>query len=314
MTTIDLVRAAPGTAPSDEGPSDEGPSDAGPPPDGPQDVRRSELLVLREIHARALSPADPCDTTRRIGPEELARKHEIERRLLADLDARCGSPVVDGPDDAVDQVRRIASADLLPPVYAWLAEQATWPDVVAFLVLEGGPDAGFDDLVAVAQVGIDGPAKVVMAANYWDEMGRGEPAAVHAELHRALVGVIGTGITEAGSVAALERSVLHGVLATERTLQPELIGALGLTEMQAGPRCRAVVRALDRLDAPPAARAFYEEHATADPRHGKEWLDGVIRPLAARPGWAQGIVRGVRWRAEVNRRLFAELHRRLVGR
>src|SRR5690606_32551419 len=100
------------------------------------------------------------------------------------------------------------------------------------------------------------------------------------------------------------RLALGGVLVTNRKYQPEALGALGLLELQAGPRCRAVLRALDRLDAPADAYPFYEEHAVADPRHGKEWLDRVIRPLAEAPVWATGMVRGARWRAEVNRRFF----------
>ncbi|MGZ5938088.1 MAG: hypothetical protein ACXWLK_11895, partial [Rhizomicrobium sp.] len=47
----------------------------------------------------------------------------------------------------------------------------------------------------------------------------------------------------------------------------------------AGPRCRRVVAALHRLDAPPGAFPFYEEHATADPRHGKDWLDRGVSSL-----------------------------------
>jgi hypothetical protein len=84
-----------------------------------------------------------------------------------------------------------------------------------------------------------------------------------------------------------------------------MLGALGLLEMQAGPRCRAVVRALRRLDAPADSFPFYEEHAVADPRHGKEWLERVVAPLARDPEWARRMIRGARWRADVNDRFFA---------
>jgi CRP-like cAMP-binding protein len=213
------------------------------------------------------------------------------------------------PEDAVAAMRALAALDLVPELYDWLADDAAREDVVAFLSLEGGPDGGFDDLVAACQIGLAGEAKVELAQNYWDEMGNGELAAVHTELHRSLVsalGLVGVPRTEQ-PIEALERSVLGTLLATNRHLQPEMVGALGLVELQAGPRCRRVVTALRRIDAPAAALPFYEEHAVADPRHGKDWLDHVIVPLAADPSWAAGMLRGARWRSSVNRRFLSAL-------
>jgi hypothetical protein len=219
----------------------------------------------------------------------------------------------------VAAVRRVAAEDLVPPVYGHLADDATLDELVAFLELEGGPDAGFDDLVALAQVGLTGLPKVALALNYWDEMGRGDPAAVHTELHHRMAGTLGLTAPDprTAPIGVLERAALGGVLATNRSLQPEFVGALGLLELQAGPRCRAVVRAMDRLGVPDHARAFYAEHAEADPRHGKDWLERAVRPLAAR-GWGTRILRGAIWRQEVNRRFFREAaeghdRRRMAG-
>jgi hypothetical protein len=108
--------------------------------------------------------------------------------------------------------------------------------------------------------------------------------------------------------------LLGTTLATRRALQPELVGALGLLELQAGPRCRRVVKALQRLGATDDALAFYEEHAVADPRHGKDWLDHVVAPLAARfPEWGPRIVTGARWRSAANARFFAMADARRPG-
>jgi hypothetical protein len=106
-------------------------------------------------------------------------------------------------------------------------------------------------------------------------------------------------------LVALDRSLLCTVFATNRRLQPELVGALGLIELQAGPRCRQVVRGLKRLRAGQDALAFYQEHAEADPRHGKAWLDHVVGPLSTDPWWASGMVRGARYRSAVNGAFFA---------
>src|SRR5690606_14819282 len=112
------------------------------------------------------------------------------------------------------------------------------------------------------------------------------------ELHHRLVQALGLQVVPRSKqpTEALERSVLGSLLATNRRLQPEMVGALGLIELQAGPRCRKVVKALRRLDAPADAFPFYEEHAVADPRHGKDWVDHVVATLGTDPTWAAGIL------------------------
>jgi hypothetical protein len=210
----------------------------------------------------------------------------------------------------------VAARDRLPAAYRWLAKEAGWDDVVRFLALEGGPDGGFDDLVAVCQVGLAGSAKLELAKNYWDEMGNGSQDAVHTVLHERLVAAVGMPRVprEEQPVEALERAALGGLLATNRWLQPEMLGALGLLELQAGPRCRLVLQAFDRLGAPADAYPFYVEHAEVDPVHGKDWMDKAVVPtVQERPEWGPRIVKGAWWRSAVNLSFFEALRRELVG-
>ncbi len=212
-------------------------------------------------------------------------------------------------------MRAVAARDRLPAAYTWLAKQASWEQVVDFLALEGGPDGGFDDLVAVCQVGLAGSAKLELAKNYWDEMGQGDASGVHTTMYEQLVEAIEMPvITRAEQpLEALERAALGGLLATNRWLQPEMVGALGLLELQAGPRCRLVLQAFDRLGAPAGAYPFYVEHAEVDPVHGKDWMDKAIRPTAeATPAWGPRMVKGAWWRATVNLQFFAAVRESLV--
>jgi Iron-containing redox enzyme len=278
---------------------------------------RDALSALLAIHALHTAPLWELNGAERFqhDPDIVALKRDLEARLLDRLATGEGElPRL--PGDAVAALRILAARDLVPDVYEWLGEAATLPELVEFIAIEGGPDGGFDDLVAICQVGLAGVPKVALATNYWDEMGRGNPAAVHTELHHRLVSALELPRLRAEElpIEALERSALNGLLSTNRALQPEMIGALGLLELQAGPRCRRVVQALRRLGAPADAFPFYEEHAVADPRHGKGWLDrGVGTIVAAHPEWAPRIVRGARWRSDVNRRLFAAVHVRVRG-
>ncbi len=266
--------------------------------------RLRTLLTVYDLYAAPL-PSLGARARWQHHPAVADLKSRLEADWIAELDAR---PVPALPADAVAALRALAARDRLPAAYRWLAKEASWPEVVSFLALEGGPDAGFDDLVAVGQVGLAGSAKMELATNYWDEMGNGDPAAVHTVLHDRLVQAVRMPrIPRAEQpVEALERTALGGLLSTNRWLQPELLGALGLIELQAGPRCRLVLQAFDRLAAPAAAYPFYEVHAEVDPRHGKDWLEKAVGPTVAElPDWAPRVIRGAWWRSAVNAAFFA---------
>lgn len=276
----------------------------------PADRRDRFLTLLRiyDLRLGALSPA-----SRWAGhPELAALAWRLESDWIAELSS-LADPLL-GPGDVVAGMRAVAARDRLPAAYEWVAREATWPEVVRFLALEGGPDGGFDDLVALCQVGLTGEAKVELARNYWDELGNGSPAAVHTVLHDRLVAAIDMPRIplSAQPVEALERAALGGLLSTNHWLQPEMLGALGLIELQAGPRCRKVLQAFDRLGAPADAYPFYAEHAEVDPRHGKDWLDNAIVPVVAEhPDWAERILRGAVWRSTVNGAFFDALWHQL---
>ena len=279
--------------------------------------RRDTLLALLAIHDLHTAPID------RLGdrvqwqhhPAVAALKWRLERQVLAELDEADAATDWDLPQEPGPAMRALGARGLVPEVYDWVADDADHDELADFLSFEGGPDGGFDDLVAACQIGLAGEAKLELAQNYWDEMGNGELAAVHTELHHRLVAALGLrGVPRARQpIEALERSVLGSLLATNRHLQPEMIGALGLIELQAGPRCRKVVKALNRLDAPADAFPFYDEHAVADPRHGKDWVDKVVATLGDDPTWAAGILRGARWRSLVNERFFGAMADRFIS-
>jgi hypothetical protein len=287
-------------------------------------TERDRLLALLAVHdlwlapVATLGPAVELQLDTRI----VQLKRLLERRYVEELDERSPMEAADrvhdgAEDEAPDAVlRRLAAADLVPPLYRWLADEATRAEIDTYLALEGGPDGGFDDLVALCQVGLSGRAKLELGRNYWDEMGRGELADVHTNLHADMARALALAVPERDQLPteALARSALGSLLATNRMLQPEMVGALGFIELQAGPRSREVAKGLRRVDAPAAALPFYDEHASADPRHGKAWLDEVVVPLAEEhPDWGPRIVRGARWRAAVNGRFFEWAARTFAG-
>ncbi len=283
--------------------------------------RRDRFLTLLGIYDLHTAPLEVVgDAVRFQGHPAVAEiKARLEAAWLGELElawTEAGELTgASGPDEVVRAMRAVAARDRLPAAYRWLARTADWRQVVDFLALEGGPDGGFDDLVAVCQIGLSGSAKLELGKNYWDEMGQGDAAGVHTVLYEDMVAAIGMPHVprDVLPVTALERAALGGLLATNRWLQPEMIGALGLLELQAGPRCRTVLQAFDRLGAPAGAYPFYAEHAEVDPIHGRDWMDKAVEPLAVeRPGWGPRLVKGAWWRSSINLRFFAALQDSLV--
>jgi hypothetical protein len=284
---------------------------------GPVD-RRDRFLTLLRIYDLHTAPLHVIgDRVRHQNHPAVAElKGRLERAWLEELEQDWAAVEGSFEDDCVEAMKSIAIQDRLPAAYRWLADTATWEQVVEFLALEGGPDGGFDDLVAACQIGLSGSAKLELGKNYWDEMGTGDPAAVHTELHNRLVAAAGIPRIprEDLPVEALERAALGGLLATNRWLQPEFLGALGLLELQAGPRCRLVIKAFDRLSAPADAYPFYVEHAQVDPIHGRDWLDKAVAPtVAEHPEWGPRILRGAYWRSRANLAFFERMRRELTG-
>ncbi len=276
--------------------------------------RRDRFLALLELYDLHTAPLEQVGDRARFqhAPVLAGLKGRLEADWLAELEAhwQTAGPLTqcEGPQQVVRAVRAVAARDRLPEAYRWLARTATHEQLVRFLALEGGPDGGFDDLVAMCQVGLSGSAKLELGKNFWDELGQGDPVGVHTELHRRLSRALelpDVPRTEL-PVEALERAAMGGLLATNRWLQPEMIGALGLLELQAGPRCRLVLQAFDRLGVAQDAYPFYLEHAEVDPVHGRDWMDKAIEPLAAeRPEWGARMVKGAWWRATLNLQFFA---------
>src|SRR5664280_969277 len=128
--------------------------------------RAASLLTIYDLHTA------PLETVRAVArwqghPAVADIKTRLEGQWLAELEASYAAADIpaaglDTVDGAVAAIRAIAAKDRLPTAYRWLADEATWPEVVNFLALEGGPDGGFDDLIALCQVGLAGSAEPVL--------------------------------------------------------------------------------------------------------------------------------------------------------
>jgi hypothetical protein len=192
------------------------------------------------------------------------------------------------------------------PLFPWLAERASLEQLSWFLSQEVAGEAGFDDLVALTQLKMPVRAKLELARNYWDEMGRGNADGMHGPMLDRLAADLNlsarnhTIVWEATAVGNL----LMG-LAANRATAFESIGALGVVELTAPGRAACVSAGLERLGVPAATRRYYALHATLDIRHSASWNEEIIVPLVRDdPRVARAIAAGALMRLNAGARSF----------
>ena len=192
------------------------------------------------------------------------------------------------------------------PLFPWLAEECSMDQMKWFLTQEVAGEAGFEDLTALTQLKLPTRPKLELARNYWDEMGRGNPKAMHGPLlatlaeHLELHPLPETTVTESLALA----NTMAG-LAANRRYAYQSIGALGVIEMTAPGRSAATSAGLKRLGVKSGNRHYFALHAILDVKHSMAWNSEAIEPLVSgNPAVAVAIAEGALMRLECGARCF----------
>lgn len=191
----------------------------------------------------------------------------------------------------------------------FIGDQAGPDELRTYVMQESVVDGRFDDFLAMMQIGTAGASKLEIAANYWDEMGNGDPEQVHTHLFNKIYEVFD--ISEEDMEPAMTaEDFLSGnlsVLACRyRRLYPEAVGLLGMTEWLVPDRFTHVVRAWQRLGLPPVGITYHQLHITVDSQHAAGWFHNVVIPAAESPYMRRGIARGALWRVNSSARHLDE--------
>jgi pyrroloquinoline quinone (PQQ) biosynthesis protein C len=196
------------------------------------------------------------------------------------------------------------------PYYVeFIRTRATREDIRRYVIQESVIDGRFDDLLAMMQVGTSGPAKLEIAANFWDEMGNGDAEQVHTHLFNRIYEVFNIGpedLQRELTANALLSGNLAVLVCRYRRLYPEAVGFLGMTEWLVPDRFVNVVHAWERLGLPDAGILYHRLHVTIDSRHAAGWFHRVVRPAAAEERMRRGIARGTLWRLDSSTRYLDE--------
>jgi hypothetical protein len=277
---------------------------------------RKELHLRLTLFARErLEPGFPENHTR--AAAEL-RLRALEHAFVEEERAAVAEQAAGAPGDADAFVRwfealRETGPGQGDPFFPWLAGTASLAQMKWFLAQEVAGEAGFDDLVALTQVKMPQQAKLELARNYWDEMGRGRPAAMHGPLLGELARALDVRAQPESTVwEALALANLLVALALDRRYAHHSVGALGAIELTAPGRVAQVDRGLARLGVPKAARRYFTLHATLDLQHSAAWNREVLRPLILHePRAAHAIAEGALMRLRAGARCFARYRREL---
>jgi hypothetical protein len=241
---------------------------------------------LAKYNGRQLNPAFPsADWRDDIAAEAKVAIAEVEyveavRKEIAPL-------VVDIPDDVDGFVAwyedlKETGPGQGDPLFPWLAEQASREEMLWFITQEVAGEAGFDDLLAMTQVKMPTTAKLEMARNYWDEMGRGREKGMHGPMLERLAAYLEV---DASPEHVLPESLALGnmmlTLARHRQYTYHSVGALGVIEMTAPTRAGYVDAGLKRLGIPSKKRHYFRLHAVLDVKHSECWNREVLRSLVS---------------------------------
>lgn len=288
--------------------------------DGTSGAMRNEVLhaTLTELNRARLAPAEP-GTDWRGALEREHRWRSLELEYLERALAMVRERALQAPRNPDGFIRwfedlRVCGPGQGDPLFPWLATTASLDELTWFLKQEVSGEAGFDDLVALTQLRMPERAKLELARNYWDELGRGHAGGMHGPMLQRLADALRLDEHRAPIVwEALALANTMAGLASNRRYAYHALGALGVIELTAPGRATLVNDGLRRCGLSPHERQYFALHATLDIQHAEAWNREILRPLIeAQPQVAPWIAEGALVRLEAGRRCF-ERYRRELG-
>jgi hypothetical protein len=200
-------------------------------------------------------------------------------------------------------------------LFPWLADHASLEQMRWFVGQEAAGEAGFDDLVAMAQVKTPTQAKLELARNYWDEMGRGNAKGMHGPMLEALVRALDLRPRIESTIApSLALGNTMAALASNRAYAYQALGALGVIELTAPGRSVYVSEGLRRLKVSAKARHYFDLHAVLDVKHSEAWNREVFASIVREtPDAAPHIAEGALMRLQCGADCFEAYRRHFWG-
>jgi len=278
---------------------------------GPQFLTDSFQQQLARWNRARLAPAFPTDDWQQRLSDDLVMQR-LEGAFIEELRAEIAPQAADAPADADGFIAWFTALEASGPgqhdrLHTWLAEEASLDELRWFLQQEAAGEAGFDDLVALTQLKLPERAKLELARNYWDEMGRGDARGMHGPMLSRLTAALELAPEiETTTWESLALANAMTGMAASRCYAWHSVGALGVIELTAPARSALTALALRRLGRPGGERRYFELHAHLDVKHAEAWLAEAIHPLVAEdPARARAMAEGALIRLTAGARSYA---------
>lgn len=263
------------------------------------------LYMCYELHYRGFAGVDP---TWEWNPALLSLRAELERAFLAGVRRDVGA--IDPGETAAAEMAALSiePVDGSGPSY-FLRDTGTWQQMREYFVHRSLYHLKEGDPHAWVIPRLMGRAKAAFVAVEYDEYGAGQGPRLHQQLFADLLAAADLDSTYLGYLDAVPAEALAVVnlmslFGLHRWLRGAAIGHFAATEITSPPGSRRMVQALQRMDAPPACIAFYQEHVEADAVHEQVVRLDVVADLVARePRLDCDVVFGMRAHAVVENRL-----------
>lgn len=274
---------------------------------------------LAHWNRERLSPAFPTADWQRLLDRD-TRMERLQGGFVEELRAEVAEEARAVPTDAEGFVAwfehlKIVGPGQGDPLFPWLADHATRDELRWFFAQEAAGEAGFDDLVAMTQVKLPARAKLELARNYWDEMGRGNPKGMHGPMLDTLVATMEvTPVIENTVWESLSLANAMTAMATNRRYAWHSVGALGVIELTAPGRSAATAAGLRRIGLSDRERRYFDLHAVLDVKHSEDWNREALIPLVdTDPRRATAIAEGALIRLRCGERCFERYRMELWG-
>lgn len=274
---------------------------------------------LAHWNRERLSPQFPADDWAQHFEHE-AQMRYLETAFLEELRAEVSDLACEAPTDVDGFVAWFENLKQTgpgqgDPLFPWLAESANEVQLRWFFEQEAAGEAGFDDLVAYTQVKLPVTAKLELARNYWDEMGRGNVRGMHGPMLNDLARTLGVEPTIEHTVwESLALANAMTGMATNRGFAWHSVGALGVIELTAPGRSAMVAKGLRRIGLSDRERRYFDLHAVLDVKHSEDWNREALRPLVAEdPRRATAMAEGALMRLKCGERCFERYRAILWG-
>ena len=265
---------------------------------------------LAHWNRERLSPGFPEADWQKVMERDL-RMARLEGGFLEELRLEVAAEAAEAPTDADGFVAwfehlKEAGPGQGDPLFPWLAAEATAAQLTWFFEQEAAGEAGFDDLVAMTQVKLPVQAKLELARNYWDEMGRGQRDGMHGPMLDALVETLQVNPVIENTVwESLALANAMTAMATCRRYAWHSVGVLGVIELTAPGRSAMVAKGLKRIGLSNRERRYFDLHAVLDVKHSADWNREALRPLVEEdPRRATAIAEGALIRLNCGLRCF----------